>query len=981
MKRITHLPLLLVLTLFFAPLTTSYSQGVPYDELMEWYSPLNRFINQLVEPYATTGTIKVEEVKENGRQISIYLNDAAVNVPYREELLEAIYGEIRRLLPEEKKEYRVTVYCDKKPIEYYVPEREKKRLRPTRARWGEKMKKATSQPPLVRQMGTPYSITNGLQNRHIALWQSHGYYYDKAGKWKWQRPVLFGTVEDLYTQSYVLPYLVPMLENAGAVVMLPRERDLNKVEYIIDNDGGELVKGVYQEQNGKNKWQTGAGTAFAYKRERYRNGQNPFTDGTYRVAKTRKRDNLSRAVWTPHITRKGEYAVYVSYQSLPNSAPDAVYSVHHLGGVTSFEVNQKMGGGTWIYLGTFPFAPAKDGVEQSFITLTNQSSHSGTVVTADAVKIGGGMGNVERGGTKTVYRRRRRRSVPVEYTTSGKPRYAEAARYWMQWAGVPDSTYNYYKGKNDYTDDYRQRGHWVNYISGGSVSNPGQKGLGVPIDLAFAFHSDAGVKEGEQLVGTLTIFNTKHGVGAFANGVSRTASRDLADIVQTSIVNDIRRTYRADWVRRGMWNKNYSEATWPKVPVMLLEMLSHQNKADMQYGLDPTFQFTVSRAIYKGILRYLSYEYDYPYVVQPLPPSQLIVEPWGENQVRLSWQPTQDQLEKSASPNHYMIYTRVGEGGFDNGVITKEKDVILPVKPGEIYSFKVTGVNSGGESFPSEVVSIGLVPNAIASVLVVNAFDRLSGPDFFGDNDGGVPYIKAITATEHVAGNTFDFAQIHGKAVMASGCSFATASGSVIEANPDILKGYSMVDVMLGKQRQSMVGTPKDRQVRYKGLTRNLQFALESYMMNGGKVILTGSYLLSDITASQVTDTNEDDQLFVREVLTMKEPSGPAPVQNIVKVIGENEHGEERMYDVPFSWRPNPDTYYVDRADPLVPLNAGKIFMMAEHGSPLGVMIEQPFPMVLSTIPLEVIEKEEDRVWLMNMYLRFLMSKKGHLPY
>ncbi len=34
----------------------------------------------------------------------------------------------------------------------------------------------------------------------------------------------------------MLPYLVPMLENSGAVVMLPRERDVQKNEVIVDND-------------------------------------------------------------------------------------------------------------------------------------------------------------------------------------------------------------------------------------------------------------------------------------------------------------------------------------------------------------------------------------------------------------------------------------------------------------------------------------------------------------------------------------------------------------------------------------------------------------------------------------------------------------------------------------------------------------------------------------------------------------------------
>ena len=49
-------------------------------------------------------------------------------------------------------------------------------------------------------------------------------------------PRLFCTTEDLFTQSFVLPYVIPMLENAGAVVYTPRERDTQKNEIIVDND-------------------------------------------------------------------------------------------------------------------------------------------------------------------------------------------------------------------------------------------------------------------------------------------------------------------------------------------------------------------------------------------------------------------------------------------------------------------------------------------------------------------------------------------------------------------------------------------------------------------------------------------------------------------------------------------------------------------------------------------------------------------------
>ena len=48
-----------------------------------------------------------------------------------------------------------------------------------------------------------------------------------------------------------------------------------------------------------------------------------------------------------------------------------------------------MGGGTWVYLGTFAFDKGCNIFNR--VILTNHSKHRG-VVTADAVRFGGGMG-------------------------------------------------------------------------------------------------------------------------------------------------------------------------------------------------------------------------------------------------------------------------------------------------------------------------------------------------------------------------------------------------------------------------------------------------------------------------------------------------------------------------------------------------------------------------------------------------------------
>ena len=78
----------------------------------------------------------------------------------------------------------------------------------------------------VENKSRPFEITKGLDGRHLALWASHGIYYDAEKMiWKWQRPNLFCTTEDLFTQTIVVPYLMKMLENAGANVFSPRERE------------------------------------------------------------------------------------------------------------------------------------------------------------------------------------------------------------------------------------------------------------------------------------------------------------------------------------------------------------------------------------------------------------------------------------------------------------------------------------------------------------------------------------------------------------------------------------------------------------------------------------------------------------------------------------------------------------------------------------------------------------------------------------
>ncbi len=61
---------------------------------------------------------------------------------------------------------------------------------------------------------------------------------------------------------------------------------------------------------------------------------------------------------------------------------------------------------------------------------------------------------------------------------------------------MPDTlVYNLNDNKNDYNDDYQSRAEYGNYLNGapdGPNKDRDKKGLGIPMDLSLAFHTNAG---------------------------------------------------------------------------------------------------------------------------------------------------------------------------------------------------------------------------------------------------------------------------------------------------------------------------------------------------------------------------------------------------------------------------------------------------------------------------------------------------------
>lgn len=962
----------------------AFPQTVVKDR--EAFAKLSDSLDAYLEPLASIVVkVGVDSAVIDGKNINIHLNKLVSDYSFRDNTVKDIYNIAKELLPDNFKGMDITVSANGSTLQELASKFYSESYRmPAKPK---KVKKSKNPAPvLVQNLSRPYDVNYGLNGRHLALWQSHGWYYDQPlQRWEWQRARIFETVEDLYTQSYVVPFLVPMLENAGANVLLPRERDINTVEVVVDNDA---LMGGYSELSGEKDWKKGE-VGFANPKESYEHGENPFTMGTYRmvegvVAKGKKQPKESVAKWIPSSGKgKGEMAVYVSYKTLPNSTEDALYTVRYNGGQTQFKVNQKMGGGTWIYLGTFPFSgnSADEGVY-----LTNRSSKEGVVVTADAVKFGGGMGNIARKPTDQP-------SYNVKAETSGYPRFTEGARYWLQWAGFADSIYSYTNLKNDYTDDYMSRGRWVNALIGGSKVKPDAPGYNIPIDMAFAFHTDAGTFPDDSIVGTLAIYTRySNGSDKYPNGKSRMGAREMTDIIQTQIVDDVRANYEPKWSRRGLWDRSYNESRTPDVPSMLLEHLSHQNFADMKYGLDPSYRFTVSRAIYKGILKYLSMDSGVPYTVQPLPVKNFAAEIAGEEQVRLSWSPVSDPLEPTAEPTAYVVYTKVNEGGFDNGVLVRDTVAVLPVSPDCIYSYKVVAVNDGGASFPSEQLSVGISSkNADKVALVVNGFTRVSGPAVFEKSDStfagfnnavdnGVPYIAdwSFIGAQHefrrdvpwmdddapgfgasyadyedkvIAGNTFNYPFVHGLALMKNGYSFVSASAGAVMAGKVDMENYKVVDMIMGKQGKTVVG----RGVfgyRHEVFPVALQKEIAEYCAAGGNLLISGANIATDLFDAPGVD--EAGMNFAKDVLKYRWMTNYASREGGIKSVS-NPFGFEGKFK--FNTQLNDRIYAVESADALVP--AGKdsytIFRYAENNISAGVAYKGAYRTVTLGFPIETL--------------------------
>jgi len=392
-------------------------------------------------------------------------------------------------------------------------------------------------------------------------------------------------------------------------------------------------------------------------------------------------------------------------------------------------------------------------------------------------------------------------------------------------------------------------------------------------------------------------------------------------------------------------------------------------------------------------------------VVQPLPVSHFSMN-LEKNSIRLSWQPVPDPLEPSAVPKSYRIYTRIDNGGFDNGrAVSDTTDLISGLNPGVIYSFKITAVNEGGESFPSEILACTLPTDNKKPVLIVNGFDRISGPaafdngkyaGFFTAEDEGVAYkndlgfigdqydfdrksswkdddasgfgsCHADQETRIVQGNSFDYPLVHGESFRNNGFGFISMSDEAFVQKKWDKNAFSALDIIFGEEKtvEHFYGFKrKDFTV----FTPEMRSAISDFTkMENAKIFMSGAYIGTDLTLCGDTLAKKfaSEILHYRAMTNHASKSGGIYPVNDVKNAFPNSISFVQSY--------NPNIYKVESPDAIEPVgaNAKVLFRYQVDNKTAGVCFDGQYRTVMLGFPFETITTSKERTELMGQILKY----------
>ena len=144
------------------------------------------------------GELKARSVTLDGDEVVVDLSENFGDVPFTKASIDSFKKDIKSALGGEYagKDVRLTITGN--DIDNYFAEFDTDYKR--------------RHTPFITELDQHRHYKKALDGNIVAVWPSHGWYFEPyLNRWEWQRARMFQTVEDMYTHSYMIPFIMPML--------------------------------------------------------------------------------------------------------------------------------------------------------------------------------------------------------------------------------------------------------------------------------------------------------------------------------------------------------------------------------------------------------------------------------------------------------------------------------------------------------------------------------------------------------------------------------------------------------------------------------------------------------------------------------------------------------------------------------------------------------------------------------------------------
>lgn len=621
--------------------------------------------------------------------------------------------------------------------------------------------------------------------------------------WALQRPLDHDMVED-YGNIDQLNYFVHFAHNAGATVVPLRPVGWQPIEIIMDNDDpGVAYAGSWSDSSGTKYYENGATLSGV-----------PYRFSTSTAVET------ATARFSATISTSDFYPVY-AFAIAGSNRVRQTYRISHSGGITEVTVDHRDVGNGWIWLGEYFLEAGAD----NYVEITNQSADSGIVV-ADAIRFGGGMGDVSR---------------PGPGTTSGYARDEEAQRYWGE-SQLGDNAVNFSSGiwdvigLDDISDNVgtgARIAREMNQVPPGGVQAERWR------RVHLEFHTNAANGSARGQLCLITDRGATTNQATFATTLSNEIDGDM------QLIDD---EFEHTWVDRasptltGSFGAISTSNNSDEFDATLVELAFHDNQQDAELLRDPRVRRAMARACVQGIVRFLNTlpGSPVPLAFSPDTPREGRVEDMGGGDVRVSWSAPLVDGARGDTATGYVVYQSSNGFGFGNPIVLGDvsSTTISGLAVGETRFFRIAATNAGGESMPTEVLAVRRPETGTADVLVVAGFDRLQR---------AMNPIQTFTQPSAYAGrsidrqqwrrsNAYNYIVEHAAALAANNIGFASATNEAVANQSVDLSAYQIAVWMLGSERD-------------KDSTFDVaeQAQLNDFLAGGGAIFVSGSNIAYDL--------------------------------------------------------------------------------------------------------------------------------------